>query len=408
MCYNKRNVLESESKFMKRKLNYLLMIIALLTVILVGCGNSASGGNSQSSENTQESEKVCEHVYTEATCETPSYCTLCREVNGEALGHTLTEATCTEPAVCSVCGETEGEALGHSFTEATCAAPATCSVCGATEGSAKEHSFTAATCTTPATCSVCGATSGGAKGHSYSGATCTTPATCSVCGATGSYGGHNYQSGVCANCGKTSPASTAINLTASMDTALFIGDSRTEGLRIYTKEYTGTADFFSATSSSVSGIVYKNARVDVAGVGNVTISELLDQKRYDKVYIMLGINEAGNGPSVIAQNTKALVDLIQKKQPGTVVFIMANLYVSAGYSSSRPVFRTANMSAINAAQGALANGQDIFYLDANPMFVDGNGDLSTAYSSDGCHLSKSACKTFAAWIIEQTKSLLGL
>ena len=66
------------------------------------------------------------------------------------------------------------------------------------------------------------------------------------------------------------------------------------------------------------------------------------------------------------------------------------------------------MSAINQAQGALANGQNIFYLDANPMFVDENGDLSTSYSGDGCHLNKAACKTFAAWIIEQTKSLLGL
>ena len=392
---------------MKRRLSYLLMIMALFTVVLVGCGSTNSGNNNPT-ENTQNSEKVCEHEYTEATCETPSYCTLCREVKGEALGHTLTEATCTTPATCSVCGEVEGEALGHNFAEATCAAPATCSLCGATEGSAKGHNYTAATCTTPATCSVCGATNGGAKGHSYTGATCTTQATCSVCGAKGNYGGHNYQAGVCANCGKNSPANTAINLTASMDTALFIGDSRTEGLRLYTKEYTGTADFFSATSSSVNGIINKSARVEVEGVGSVTISELLDQRRYDKVYIMLGINEAGNGASLIAQNTKKLVDLIQQKQPGTVVFIMANLYVSDGYSSSRPVFATSNMSAINAAQGALANDQDIFYLDANPMFVDANGNLSTSYSNDGCHLTKAACKTFAAWIIEQTKSLLGL
>lgn len=394
---------------MKRRLSYLLMLLAMLTVILVGCGNNTNGPSANNTQNSEtESEKVCEHVYTEATCVEPAFCTVCGEVNGEALGHTLSEATCTTPAVCSVCGETVGETLAHSYSAATCAAPATCSVCGATDGEALGHNFSEATCTTPATCSVCGATNGGAKGHSFSGATCVTPATCGVCGATGSYGGHSYQDGVCAYCGKSSPASTAINLTASMDTALFIGDSRTEGLRIYTKEYTGTADFFSATSSSVSGIINKGARVEVEGVGNVTISELLDQKRYDKVYIMLGINEAGNGASVIAQNTKKLIDLIQQKQPGTVVFIMANLYVSAGYSSSRPVFRTANMSAINAAQGALANGTNIFYLDANPMFVDANGDLSTAYSSDGCHLNKASCKQFAAWIIEQTKSLLGL
>lgn len=394
---------------MKRNFRYLLMVLAMLAVILVGCGNNTNGSSTENTQSSEtESETVCEHEFTEANCTEPAFCTICGEVNGEALGHTLTEATCSAAAVCTVCEETVGEPLEHSFSEATCSTPATCSVCGVTEGGTKDHSYSAATCTSAAKCTVCGATSGNAKGHSYSAATCVTPATCSVCGATGSYGGHSYQDGVCAHCGKSSPASTAINLTASMETALFIGDSRTEGLRLYTKEYTGTADFFSATSSSVSGIINKNARVEVAGVGNVTISELLDQKRYDKVYIMLGINEAGNGPAVIAQNTKKLINLIQQKQPGTVVFIMANLYVSSGYSSSRPVFATSNMKAINEAQGALANGTDIFYLDANPMFVDGNGNLSTEYSGDGCHLNKASCKKFAAWIIEQTKSLLGL
>ncbi len=396
---------------MKKRSGYLLILIALFSLILVGCGNSTNGQsteNTQNSETGQESEKVCEHEFSEATCTEPEYCTKCGEVRGKALGHSLTEATCTTPATCSVCGATEGEALEHSYTEATCTKPATCSVCGATNGDAKGHNYAAATCTKPATCNVCGATNGKAKGHSYTGATCTTQAICSVCGTKGNYGGHNYQDGVCANCGKNSPANTPIDVTASMDTALFIGDSRTEGIRLYTKDYTSKADFFSATSSSVSGIINGNAKIEVAGVGNVTISELLDKKRYDKVYIMLGINEAGNGPTVIAQNTKKLVDLIQKKQPGTVVFIMANFYVSKGYYSSRPVFATSNMKAINAAQGALANNQDVFYLDGNPMFVDANGDLSTKYSNDGCHLNKPACNTFVSWVIEQTKVLLGL
>ena len=374
---------------MKKRLSYLLILMTLFTLILVGCGNNNTVGqstentqNTQNSENEQESESevVCEHEFANATC--------------------------TEAPTCTKCGEVNGEALGHSYADATCTAPATCNTCGATEGSAKEHDFKAATCTKPETCKVCGATKGNANGHSYSEATCTKPATCSVCGATnGKAKGHAYVNGTCANCGAAAPS---IEITASMDTALFIGDSRTEGIRLYTKEYTGTSDFFSATSSSVSSIISNSTKVDIAGVGNVNISELLDQKRYDKIYIMLGINEAGNGPDVIAQNTKKLIELIQKKQPDTVIFILANFYVSAGYSSTRPVFKTSNMKAINAAQGALANNKDIFYLDANPMFVDANGDLSTKYSNDGCHLNKQSCKDFASWLIEQTKVLLGL
>ena len=204
------------------------------------------------------------------------------------------------------------------------------------------------------------------------------------------------------------PSNKPVNVTASMDTALFIGDSRTVGLQAYTKEYTGTADFFAAVSTTMTGVVNYNSKAEVEGLGEVTITELLSQRTYDKVYIMLGINEASDAPSNIAKNTKKLIDIIQTNQPDAVIFIMANFYVSESYSSSRPAFSTANMKAINDAQGALANGEDIFYIDANPLFVDENGNLSTEYSGDGCHLRAKSCKVWAEWIIEQTKVCLGL
>ena len=50
----------------------------------------------------------CEHEWTEATCLTPKTCTLCQEIEGEALGHTWKNATCTAPKTCETCRETEG------------------------------------------------------------------------------------------------------------------------------------------------------------------------------------------------------------------------------------------------------------------------------------------------------------
>lgn len=199
-----------------------------------------------------------------------------------------------------------------------------------------------------------------------------------------------------------------MNITASMDTALFIGDSRTVGLQAYTKDYTGAADFFAEVSTTMTGVVNYGEEVEVEGLGEVTITELLSQRDYDKIYIMLGINEASDYPSNIARNTQKLINLIKEYEPDAVIFIMANFYVSEGYSSTRPAFSTENMKAINEAQGALANGEDVFYLDANPMFVDENGNLSTEYSGDGCHLRAASCKIWAAWIIEKTKECLGL
>lgn len=202
---------------------------------------------------------------------------------------------------------------------------------------------------------------------------------------------------------ETNPPS---GITSSMSNALFIGDSRTVGIQLYSGM--NEPDYFAAVSTSVNAVINKNVAIDVSGVGSVTLPQLLDQKTYDKVYIMLGINEAGMGASTIASNTKKLIDLIQSKQPGAVIFIMANLYVSDGYQSSRPSFSTENMQAINSAQGALANNSNIFYMDANFMFVDANGDLSTEYSNDGCHLKSAEYKRWVQWIKEQTNKLLGL
>lgn len=99
----------------------LLVVLILCTVLLAGCG--------------------CEHEWKDATCTAPKTCSLCSEVEGEALGHTWADATCEAAKTCTACGVTEGEALGHTWADATCAAPKTCSACGATEGETLEHTF---------------------------------------------------------------------------------------------------------------------------------------------------------------------------------------------------------------------------------------------------------------------------
>ncbi len=112
----------------------------LSAAILVGCGH--------------------QHVFSEATCDTPATCAEDGVTEGEALGHDFLEATCDAPKTCSRCGKIEGEALGHDFAEATCKAPATCKVCEKTEGEALEHNFAPATLDSPKTCKECGLTEG--------------------------------------------------------------------------------------------------------------------------------------------------------------------------------------------------------------------------------------------------------
>ena len=75
-----------------------------------------------------------EHTWVDASCEEPKHCTLCNEIQGEALGHTWVEASCSTPKTCSLCGLTDGETLEHTLTEANFQQAATCEICAETVG----------------------------------------------------------------------------------------------------------------------------------------------------------------------------------------------------------------------------------------------------------------------------------
>ena len=156
-----------------------------------------------------ETEPEHEHVWTDATCESPKTCE-CGETEGEALGHTWTEATCESPKTCSVCSKTEGNPLKHEWEAATCETPATCKLCGETSGEALDHTWIDATCTDAKYCAMCNKTEGTASGHDWMEATCVLPKTCKVCGGTeGVANGHTWNPAdcenpeTCLNCGAT-------------------------------------------------------------------------------------------------------------------------------------------------------------------------------------------------------------
>ena len=78
---------------------------------------------------------TCEEHFkaSDATCTAQAVCRICGSY-GELTDHTWTDATCESPKTCSVCKITEGEALGHDYIDATTEAPKTCKNCGATDG----------------------------------------------------------------------------------------------------------------------------------------------------------------------------------------------------------------------------------------------------------------------------------
>lgn len=193
------------------------------------------------------------------------------------------------------------------------------------------------------------------------------------------------------------------NTNTYMGDALFIGDSRTVGLM----EYGGIdgADYFCTVGMSVYNIHKKP--VSVPNVGKVTLTELLNGKKYGKIYIMLGVNEVGYKFSTTAEKYSELIGFIKDKQPNAVIFIQANLHVSKSRSDSDKVVNNTAINGLNAELSRLADGKSKFYLDANILFDDEAGGLSADKSEDSTHLYAKYYKEWGEWIVRQTASLIG-
>ena len=174
-----------------------------------------------------------------------------------------------------------------------------------------------------------------------------------------------------------------------LDDALFIGDSRTVGLQTYSD--IKNADFFCTVGMNVFKIFNEKATVN----GNSTdLRNLLSSKSYGKIYIMLGINELGYNRQSAFSKYKELVDTVRQLQSDAIIFIQANIHVVASRSSSDKIINNPAINEFNSMIASLENKQNIFYIDVNPLYDDGSGNLSTEHSSDGIHLY---AKDFGVW-----------
>ena len=164
------------------------------------------------------------------------------------------------------------------------------------------------------------------------------------------------------------------------DDALFIGDSRTVGLRDYT-DLSDHGDFYCETSLTI----HKVMEEDFGGKG--TIEDALKNKDYGKIYLMVGINELGRGTTEdYMEAYTEVVDKLRELEPDAKIFVQAVMRVSGEKSSADAIFNNNNINARNNAIATLADNRNIFYIDVNEAVCDEEGNLNEEYTHDKIHL----------------------
>ncbi len=179
------------------------------------------------------------------------------------------------------------------------------------------------------------------------------------------------------------------------DDALFIGDSRTVGL----DEYGGfqeSTTFFAKTSLTIYDLFEEPEKfAQLADGTKATLEEALTERKFGKIYIMLGINELGRGTTESFFNVYAdAVNRIRTLQPDAVIFIQGIMRVGEEKNNTDAIFNNTNINGRNQAISLMADNQTIFYLEVNDVVCDENGNLISDYTFDQIHLK---AKYYQLW-----------
>lgn len=169
--------------------------------------------------------------------------------------------------------------------------------------------------------------------------------------------------------------------------AVFIGDSRTDGLRLYSG-ITSNAVFLVHTGLSIYD-VNKGKAVISLGSQTVSVLDALSAGTYKKVYIALGVNELGYfDPEGFARTYGNVVDAIRKRQPGARIYIQLLIPVNTEQcrANHSPYYVTnEGIANYNEALTAYFAGSDVYLLGIPEDLIDESGELRTEYSADGVH-----------------------
>ena len=167
--------------------------------------------------------------------------------------------------------------------------------------------------------------------------------------------------------------------------AVFLGDSRTEGLQLFGGLAHG--DFFWKRGMTVFRVDSKEWAFEIGGE-KLTMIEALEKKQYDSVYIMIGVNELGYPVSSYERGLGVFLDKVIAAQPDAVIYLQTLPPVNDRAARDNDLgsyINNDNISAFNEAIIRTAAEKRVVLLNTAEVYRDGNGQLPADMTSDGCH-----------------------
>lgn len=171
----------------------------------------------------------------------------------------------------------------------------------------------------------------------------------------------------------------------------FLGDSRTQGFQLYSGLKTGT--YYTAVGATVESVFTK--KVDTEA-GKMPLLDAMAKQEFDKIYVMLGVNELGwNGTEIYHNQYAKLIDRLREDHPDSLVVLQTLIPVSAKQEAKKSYVNNTRIAAYNEVIRQLAEEKQCPYVDVAAAMTDEQGCLRSDWTSDGVHLNTKGCK---AWL----------
>lgn len=183
------------------------------------------------------------------------------------------------------------------------------------------------------------------------------------------------------------------------DDAVFIGDSRTEGMLLYT----GLSNAIIYTKKGLMvDTVFTMPAIKKNGE-RISVMDALRQTEFGKVYIMLGINETGwPYHEVFIKKYGNIIDEIKKINPEAIIYVQQILPVTDKVSQTHSYVKNEKINEYNELIRDMAAEKEIYYIDVGKAVSDENGCLPEDASVDGIHLTKAYCEKWLEYIKTHT------
>jgi len=184
--------------------------------------------------------------------------------------------------------------------------------------------------------------------------------------------------------------------------ALFIGDSRTAGLSLYS----GIASTYYADTGLNVLTALSKAFLTVKQDGVSRPATILDavslSPTYKKVYIAFGINEIGWPSSATFIGTyEYLLAELQKLLPDAVFYLQGIIPVSQAVEDSGYI-KNDRVAEYNALLAELAERYGAGFIDLTGLYEEAGGVLTSDISSDGIHLNRKGVEAYMDWLLRHT------